>query len=260
MSHYVFSYGSNSTSQLQARVKNPNLKTHAATLEGYARVFCYDSKLWSGAVASICPCPGKKILGAVVSLTFEELKLLDTYEQGYRKEKVDVILKCSSEKIRAIVYVAGRVAHEEKWTPSLSVYPSNEYMTAIHLMLREHWRDVDSIDIHTANPKGGVTCLKTWYFPGKSKLSLKSFCVEINMMKKEKWIMPITISEFTSKMERVGVRDVFELYQALPTINNRLVECGEQVLGTDTLSAISKIPFSEGWVVVRPKPLRNRCE
>ena len=249
----VFSYGSNSTSQLRARVKNPELKSYGAYLEGYVRVFCYDETSWGGGgVASIAPTPkGEDLVrGAIVRLSDEELKLLDSYERGYRKEKVCVKLKKDNRSIDAIVYVAGSERKKQAWTPSMTVLPSEQYLTAIHLMLREHW-DIDeirSIRINTAE-SGTVRLVKTWNFPSKSKLSLKSFCVEINAEKKDTpWVMPMTIHEFVSKMKRIGVLNVFDLYQVLPSMNARLIERGEKKVGVDTLSAISRIPFTEGWV------------
>ena len=51
-----------------------------------------------------------------------------------------------------------------------------------------------------------------------------------------------------SKMERIGVRTVWDLYQALPTINSQLVKSGEKALSVDTLSAITKIRSRKiGW-------------
>ena len=252
-SHYVFSYGSNSTSQLRARVKNPDLETFGAMLHGYSRVFCFDSKSWGGGgVASICPSSSQDMVcGALVCLNDEELKLLDSYEKGYRKEKISVVLQKSSKIVDAIAYVAGHSA--EQWTPSLSVRPSEQYLTAIHLMLREHWygrREFgDHIPIHSAKSGGGVELVAKWTYPGKAKLSLASFAVEINSMKQKKWIMPLTIHEFVSKMERIGVRTVWDLYQSLPSINSLLLKSGEKALNVDTLSAITKIPFTKDWVV-----------
>ena len=254
-SHYVFSYGSNSTSQLRARVKNPDLETFGAMLHGYSRVFCFDSKSWGGGgVASICPSSSQEMVcGALVCLSDEELKLLDSYERNYRKEKISVVLQTSGKIVDAIAYVAnGKSAGQ--WTPSLTERPSEQYLTAIWTMLREHfgegtWKFGDSIPIRSAKSGGGVESVAKWTYPGKSKLSLASFAVEINSMKEKKWVMPLTIHEFVSKMERIEVRTVYDLYQALPTINSQLVKSGEKTLSVDTLSAITKIPFTKDWVV-----------
>jgi cation transport regulator ChaC len=66
----VFSYGSNSTAQLRARVQNPHLMTYPATLKGYVRVFCKHSERWGGGgVASL----GEPKLIFIVVLTCEHI-------------------------------------------------------------------------------------------------------------------------------------------------------------------------------------------
>ena len=157
-SHYVFSYGSNSTSQLRARVKNPDLETFGAMLHGYSRVFCFDSKSWGGGgVASICPSSSQEMVcGALVCLNDEELKLLDSYERNYRKEKISVVLQ-ESKIVDAIAYVAnGKSAGQ--WTPSLTVRPSEQYLTAMCDVERGggggHRKFGDSIPIRSAKSGG----------------------------------------------------------------------------------------------------------
>ena len=66
----IFSYGSNSITQLRARVENDSLTATPAKVNGFSRVFCLCSPNWgSGAVASICPCPGSTVYGACVRLS-----------------------------------------------------------------------------------------------------------------------------------------------------------------------------------------------
>ena len=74
----VFSYGSNSTAQLRARVRNAQLCSRPARLLDFARVFCLRSGGWGGGgVASIAPAPGRVVFGTVVELSDDEKLLLD---------------------------------------------------------------------------------------------------------------------------------------------------------------------------------------
>ena len=86
----VFSYGSNSTAQLRARVGCPALTSLPARAPGWLRVFCLRSAGWGGGgVASLAPADQDKVVfGAVVALTPVQLEMLDAYEGGYRKESV----------------------------------------------------------------------------------------------------------------------------------------------------------------------------
>lgn len=85
----LFSYGSNSTPQLRARVRNAALRSYPAKVENFARIFCRSSPGWGGGgVASLHPAPGYTTYGAVVYLTEAELRLLDRYEGGYSRHRV----------------------------------------------------------------------------------------------------------------------------------------------------------------------------
>lgn len=50
--HTVFNFGSNSTAQLRARLKNPTLQTYPARVSGWVRVFHKYVHSWAGSSAS----------------------------------------------------------------------------------------------------------------------------------------------------------------------------------------------------------------
>jgi cation transport regulator ChaC len=126
----VFSYGSNGTAQLRARVQNPALRSRPARVEHFARIFCLRSHGWGGGgVASLHPCAGATTYGAVVELTEAELGLLDRYEGGYSRQRVEAQVRTAegAEEVGdAVVYIAD---NSEMRAP-----PTEQYLTAIHLM------------------------------------------------------------------------------------------------------------------------------
>ena len=136
----VFSYGSNGTAQLRARVKNPQLRALGARVDGYVRTFCLRSGGWEGgSVANLSPCSplgraaagmsaGGCAFGSVVALTSVELERLDAFEGGYSQEQVCVAVRDGDGRevaAVAIVYIADR--------PTYTVMPSEAYLCAIHV-------------------------------------------------------------------------------------------------------------------------------
>ena len=95
----VFCYGSNSARQIAQRIRRRggSLRSSAAFLPGFRRVFVGEAASWNGsAVASIAPLPGigdlgkmatalspnpdTAVFGSIVHLTDAELAMLDGYE------------------------------------------------------------------------------------------------------------------------------------------------------------------------------------
>jgi hypothetical protein len=89
--HSVFSFGSNSISQLRARVQNPLLEATPARARHWQRIFCVKSSDWTGAAASMTPLRDATCYGAMVSLSSQELSRLDQYEGGYHKHEMEVL-------------------------------------------------------------------------------------------------------------------------------------------------------------------------
>lgn len=221
----IFSYGSNSTAQLRARVKNQSLQSRRASLEGFARVFCMTSRGWgNGGVASLAPQDGSIVHGSVVVLTPDEKLLLDVYEDGYREEPVCVHVHGESTPADAIAYIAGEVmpSHGEPFTLSLDVPPSPEYLTAIHAHLREHWPMDEAIAIRSCRPDGSVETLSHWRHPGVKELPLAAVCVETSVRLAAPWRMPQSIRAVCTALASVGIENTAQLSAALRTSSDEV--------------------------------------
>jgi hypothetical protein len=211
----VFSYGSNNTAQLRARLGNISLVTQPARLRDFARVFCLGTTRWSDAggaacgVASIAPSAGAFVYGSAVDLTEAELAALSLFEGGYRQMSVSILMGGAAdgaEHVRdATVYVAGAASAcppgQPWWTLPLTAPPSETYLVAIHGTLREHWPGQAASGIEIAGyevpapPRSGasggagaapavpiVTVQSRWRHPGPQSLGLKALCVEVSLL------------------------------------------------------------------------------
>ena len=128
----LFSYGSNGRKQLRGRIERPldePFQTYPACLTGYRRIFCGKSANWGGGFASVHPVIGGETYGNVASLSHKEFLKLDAFEGGYRRQVVTVNLQDSGESVQAITYIAN--------DPTFVQPPSQAYLTAIQIMLRE---------------------------------------------------------------------------------------------------------------------------
>eukprot|EP01038_Epipyxis_sp_PR26KG_P008957 gene8957-12078_t len=216
MTHYLFSYGSNSISQLQARVHNPLLTSIPAKAMDWTRIFCMHSYGWGGAAASIYPLKGESVYGSLTLLNQLELDHLDHYEGGYHKQELTVQVLSSNrqdwESINAISYIANN--------PTYITNPSDSYLTAIYVMLREQYKIIqpsvlDSIDICgiSSSNNDSITKYGTWTFPGRENLEIEPLIVEINSCKIKKWIMPLTINSARNELNEIGVTNARQLRQ-----------------------------------------------
>jgi len=125
----LFSYGSNHSFQIcqRTRSKVPP-QPHSAILPNHTRIFTGYSRRWKGGVASVHPCKGKHVQGALYYLTPEQISKLDGFEKGYKKVYKYVTL-AASKRIKALVYVK-----EDFTWHSL---PSKQYLEAIKKTLEE---------------------------------------------------------------------------------------------------------------------------
>ena len=226
----VFSFGSNSTAQLRARVENPELKAFPAQLCGWKRIFCGSSKLWGGSGASLSRSADCITYGAAVYLSDTEISLLDQYEVGYEKECVEIKLFKSGcwETHTAICYIALDTTCE--------VMPSEAYLTAIHLNLREqfatlHPEILDKIEIckvksHCVNADEAVDIkrIATWVHPGLLQLSLPALCVEVNARRGSgsKWVMP---KQIRTIMEEFGTLSIHTTEQLMAWLHSHGITC-----------------------------------
>lgn len=136
LKHFLFSYGSNSTLQLQARTGANNLVAQPAFLDNHIRIFSGYSSIRKGGVASVHPLPGHSVFGAVCQLTDSELSVLDSFEGtrsgAYRREVIAVHVRTptgSYQPTDCFVYF--------KYDPLWATPPSLSYMNAMRIMLDE---------------------------------------------------------------------------------------------------------------------------
>lgn len=261
----VFSFGSNSVAQLRARVNAQHLDSQAAEVRDWVRIFCMHSTNWGGAVASIVPKPGGMckskfcgssahspelwrcrshrflpgiVRGLVVSLTAEQMQLLDGFERGYGRTTLTAIVECPGNSSTTEDVVA-YIANDATWTGM----PSEAYLTAIHVMLREHWAGLaEPIAILGCEGAGGearameqepacatemlpsdrpeasdiVEKASPWEHPGVDALGLEALCVEINArLVRQSWVMPRACVETAAALAEAGIQSTHALSHAL---------------------------------------------
>ena len=102
------------------------------------RFFCGHSATWGGGYASVQRCAGGITHGHVVELSDAEFVLMDGFERGYTRKKVTVTMQRSGRTAQAWVYISDDTAFQQP--------ASQAYLTAIHVMLREHWSGAITID------------------------------------------------------------------------------------------------------------------
>jgi hypothetical protein len=220
----VFSYGSNGTAQLRARVQNPALQS----------------------VASLAPCEGVTTYGAVVGLSLEELQRLDSFEGGYEKQRMRALVGKAGVAVEVVAYIA--------CNPTWRQPPNEPYLCAIHAMLREHWSmEGEAIDVRSCQPDGNVRTHSRWIHPGAAWLSLPALVVEANTRKHTPWEMPATIQQVQKKLAVAGVRSSTDLADALMqppsqtgsgvscVVNERMSAAGQLPFKTETLDIFSEL-------------------
>lgn len=244
----VFSYGSNSSAQLRARVENSELEAEPARAKEWQRIFCVRTVTWGGAAASMIPNKDSVTYGAVVTLSNEELARLDRFEGGYHKEELQVEIYRNDTWVsaHAIVYLANTV----HWTDP----PSEAYLCAIHVNLREQFEDImpdvaNNIEIYGVFSAAGNTAanhtqttisfddvctgsvgsdavvsvhdmdmtavrlelISQWTYPRAWALSLPALCVEVNAEREVKWVMPRAVRGVVEELHRFGILSVAHL-------------------------------------------------
>jgi hypothetical protein len=238
-----------------------------AKLLGFQRAFCLQSARWEGGVATLAPDNKEETkeasvtYGSVVELSPAELARLDSFESGYRKERVTVIVGGAqkggaSQEVRAIAYIAGvRPATAKNgflYTKAMTVEPSEQYLCAIHGMLREHW-DMQGVCIsinkykHTPTAGGSIATVREWHHPRTAPQSLASLCVEISLLRSSPYVMPAAIATFVGKLHAVGVGSCADLAAALPSadettgINSKLRGGGHTLFSHEELSLMQRL-------------------
>ena len=213
----IFSYGSNSMPQLRGRVLNNELVSVPAYLDGWTRVFCNKGLWGDGGVASLAPCATMRTYGAVVHLNDNELQLLNGYEKGYTLTPVQAMYSLDPTSSSPFLHTCFCYLADD---PEFQQDPAEPYLTAIHVMLREHYDDIGAISISKV-----TTCTETlvkkvsysheWNHPGVRNLRLDSVCVEVNSRRKNPWKMPAKAFEISDKLITAGIHDTNALIDIL---------------------------------------------
>eukprot|EP00501_MAST-03F_sp_TOSAG23-6_P000056 GSMAST32.ASY1.ANO1.57.1 assembled CDS len=235
MRKLLFSYGSNGTNQLRARVQNDTLTSKKALVNDYARVFCLESSGWgTSGVASLSPKAGNITRGSVVELTPHEMKLLDAYEVGYHLIELEALVE-QEPKIVCAYVVDG--------CPSMICPPSEQYLCAIHIMLREHWdMKNENIQILSQNSStNSIVTVDSWQHPGIEKLTLCGLFVEVNSRRSTPWKMPQTMNEIVSKLKRVDIYSTHQLLvkNGIENVNKKLKKQNEKLFGDETIKILN---------------------
>lgn len=264
LSHYneknwVFSYGSNSIVQLRARVKNPELNCFPACVEGWDRIFCLNTMTWSNTnkpcgVASMVKnntTPTACTLGSAAPLSNEELLLLDAFEGLYNKIKHDILIKYKGEShtVSGVFYIANDNTYKSQ--------PSEQYLTAIHLMLREQWPEEDDAivvrgilqDTTYPNPNlnPNPVVLYEWNHPGSHSLSLSALCVEVNAKRAIPWVMPRNIKQIVEKLKKINIFSSAQLTpylvstEGMEKFNQKLIKIDERAVKLSTLLLFKEV-------------------
>jgi len=216
MKSLLFSYGSNSIAQLRARIENPTIVAVPAKASEWQRIFCLRANPgWGGAAASLVRDGHSVTYGSVVSVTIEELSKLDKFECGYHKEELNVSMWVDDDwqSASAVAYIA-----DQPWWTG---YPSQSYLTAIHVHLREQFSEflpecLDGVDIYglfrvNDDIDKALLLVDRWTFPGVDLLSLPALCVEVNCRRAEKWVMPRAITEVRRELAAAGIYSLGQL-------------------------------------------------
>jgi hypothetical protein len=216
--------------QMRARVENPTLISIPAKSVGWTRIFSGYSAGWKGAHASLHRREGAHTYGSLVNLSAKELDKLDQYEMAYTKEPIDVEIYENGSWTRT--ECKAYIAMNYKWAGP----PSEQYLTAIHVMLREQFADMGAAVTHSIPVYGvdddGTNESKeksTWVHPGYKNLSIPALVVEANTRIEKKWKMPTAIHEIERKLALLGVESTREFVQWL---NDEFTADQEALLST----------------------------
>jgi len=208
----IFSYGSNSISQLRGRTANNNLTSEAAYVNDVIRIFVLSG--WGGkGVASLHRLKDEETKGSLVSMNVNDLKKLNIYEeQNYNLCEIEVNRVSDNKQINALTYIAKN--------PAYSKFPSEEYCVAIKKHLQENNHQLDALTIFGYNPdKGEVEKKGQWVHPGIPNLSIPGLFVEVNVERNKQnaspWIMPSKIYEIETMLDRININTVDDLQVAV---------------------------------------------
>jgi gamma-glutamylcyclotransferase (GGCT)/AIG2-like uncharacterized protein YtfP len=127
---YYFAYGSNMNwPQMQRRCPSARFVCIARLID-YQFGITRHSRLRDCGTANVIPAPGKEVWGIIYDVNDDELLLLDSFEDGYRRETL-MVRSDVGEPLTALVYIA-ELEHNVP-------LPSAEYKQLI-VEGAKHWR------------------------------------------------------------------------------------------------------------------------
>lgn len=217
--HLIFSYGSNSTAQLRARVGNATLTTKPAVVHGWVRVFHHYAANWQGATASLARDPKGVVHGSIASLSDDERDRLDVHERGL----VLVLLPTEVQGVGIVNAHAYVTLIPPDFRGLSSPFPSEQYLCAVSGMLREHWEELADKLVLRAIQDGSVVERGRWMHPGAVS-SLQALAVEINLRLWVPWVMPSAATVFEEVAEEaLGVSTAPKFFERVEINGTRKV-------------------------------------
>lgn len=130
-SMYYFAYASNLNRKQMAERCPDSKPKFVATLPNHKLVFAGWRRKWRGATASIKPCRGERVIGAVYDISERDLRSLDEHEDyptTYNRV-TRAVVKEDGERVEAIAFVRREQSEEGQ--------PSPEYIAVIQQGYRD---------------------------------------------------------------------------------------------------------------------------
>ena len=130
---YLFCYASSNINYFTKllNLKQPLLYVNAY-VKNHVRVFAGNSKKWKGGIATLYPKMSSNVYGILITLTNEQLDIIDRHQKGYRREKIIATIEGSKKittEIESYTYFKNNI--------QFSHMPSNEYLNSIDSMLQQ---------------------------------------------------------------------------------------------------------------------------
>lgn len=167
-----------------------------------------------------------------MELSDVEIERLNHYERLYTLTEINIQIGQSTVTEKAFAYLAD----DSTYLTS----PSEFYLTAIHCMLRENFPDGGAIAINRVrklnsnidtnsknntddnninsnndNYTDNIEHIYDYIHPKIRDLAIASLCVEVNILKKNPWIMPIDGNRIKSELQSVGIENTIDLIEHL---------------------------------------------
>ena len=238
----IFSYGSNSINQIKGRTNNLSLISYSAYIDNFKRIFAGHSNLWNGGVASLVQKRFARTYGIIVFLTDDEIAKLDVYEVNYSKKELEcsAIIDNLIHNIKCYTYIKDN----HYWC----THPSQQYLTAIKIMLEEHNQYLSYIivsGIMQDNDK--IQNVTKWKCPDNLNLSLESFFVIVNSHKSEPWKMPKILNSLITKFNSINIfttlmlKKYIEQDNSFELMNKDFIDNEHKIISYETYEIIKKV-------------------